>query len=270
MIPKLIHYSWFSGEPFPKHIEQLMKTWKKYLPDYKFILWDAQKLEEINNTFANEAISVKKWAFAADFIRLYAVYHYGGIWLDTDIEMFKSFDPFLDNEVFIGREANFHNRPRERWLTSHCFGAIPEHPFIKDCLDYYTDRHFIRSKSDRYPEFMKYDMTIIPQVQAVIAETYGYDNSGLRDDEQLLEKGVHIYPSDFFDCPRYHTMENVVCIHRANGSWRPGNNGIPDYSASNPLKKTPRYYFQRINDFLEPYGCAIVKFSKRKKHGKQH
>lgn len=59
MIPKLIHYSWFSGEPFPKHIEELMKTWKKHLPDYEFMLWDAPKLAEANNTFANEAVSVK-------------------------------------------------------------------------------------------------------------------------------------------------------------------------------------------------------------------
>ena len=74
MIPKLIHYSWFSGEPFPKHIEELMKTWKEHLPDYEFMLWDASKLAEVNNTFANEAVSMRKWAFAADFIRLYAVY----------------------------------------------------------------------------------------------------------------------------------------------------------------------------------------------------
>ena len=104
MIPKLIHYSWFSGEPFPKHIEELMKTWKKVLPDYEFMLWDAKKLAEVNNTFANEAVSVGKWAFAADFIRLYAVYTYGGIWLDTDVEKYKSFNPYLKHKMFIGRE----------------------------------------------------------------------------------------------------------------------------------------------------------------------
>lgn len=268
MIPKIIHYSWFSGEPFPDHIKILMSTWKEKLPDYKFILWDMNKLKETQCQFALEAISVRKWAFASDFIRLYAIYNYGGIWLDTDIEVFKSFDPFLDNMVFIGGEANFHNRPRERWLTSHCFGAIPKHPFIKDCLDYYTDRHFIRCKNNKYPETMRYDMTIIPQVQAVIAETYGYDNSGLRDNEQLLEQGIHVYPSDYFDCPRYHTMKNVVCIHRASGAWRPGNNGIPDYSASNPLKKDLRYLLKKINDLLEPHGYAIAKFSKRRKNGK--
>ena len=268
MIPKLIHYSWFSGEPFPKHIEELMKTWKRVLPDYEFMLWDSKKLAEANNMFADEAVSVRKWAFAADFIRLYAVYNYGGIWLDTDIEMFKSFDPYLDNEVFIGREANFHNRPRERWLTSHCFGAVANHPFIKDCLDYYTDRHFIRSHNEKYPQTMRFDTTIIPEVQAEIAKSYGYDSFGKRDDEQLLQNGIHIYPSDYFDCPRCKTMKNVVCIHRASGAWRPGCDGIPDYSASNPMKKDKKYYLQKINDFLEDYGYAISRFKKPNRKGK--
>lgn len=103
-----------------------MDTWKKVLPDYEFILWDAKKLAECNNVFANEAVSVKKWAFAADFVRLYAVYHYGGIWLDTDVEMFKSFDPFLNDGMFIGREYYIYRD--KLWheftmLTSHCFGA---------------------------------------------------------------------------------------------------------------------------------------------------
>ena len=88
MIPKLIHYSWFSGEPYPQFLQECMDTWRKVLPDYEFMLWDAEKLAECHNVFANEAASVKKWAFAADFVRLYAVYHYGGIWLDTDVEMF--------------------------------------------------------------------------------------------------------------------------------------------------------------------------------------
>ena len=60
MIPKIIHYTWFSGEPIPKHLQELMDTWKRVLPDYEFMLWDAERLKEVNNTFANEAVSVKK------------------------------------------------------------------------------------------------------------------------------------------------------------------------------------------------------------------
>lgn len=186
LIPKIIHYTWFSGEEFPEDIKACMETWKKVLPDYEFILWDAKKLAEINNTFANEAVSVRKWAFASDFVRMYAVYTYGGIYIDTDIEMYKSFDPYLKHRMFIGREGN------ERWdgsgsakryistfslLTSHCFGAEPGHPYLKECLDYYTNRHFIRTDNKDYPEDMRYDMMISPIIQARVAERWGYDGT---------------------------------------------------------------------------------------------
>lgn len=252
MIPKLIHYSWFSGEPFPAHIQALMETWKKYLPDYEFMLWDAKKLAEVNCTFANEAISVRKWAFAVDFIRVYAVYTYGGIWLDTDIEMFKSFDPFLKHRMFIGREANFHCIPKKRYLTSHCFGAEMNHPFLLDCLNYYKDRQFIGSKDERLPQTMRYDLTIIPEIQAKIAiKHYGYDPNGFIDTYQELKEGIAVYPSDYFDSPRYNTMHNVVCIHRAEGGWRPGNDkSQPDYSSTNVLPHDKMYYSRKVLDFV--------------------
>lgn len=236
-----------------------MKTWKQHLPDYEFVLWNASKLTEINNTFANEAVSVRKWAFAADFIRVYAVYTYGGIWLDTDIEVFKSFDPFLKDKMFIGTEANFHERPKKRYLTSHCFGAEKRHPFLKDCLDYYNIRHFIGATSDRLPIDMCYDMTLMPKIQAKIAITnYGYDANGYQDREQLLKEGIHVYPSDYFDCPRYNSMKRVICIHRTQGAWRSDKlMDMPDYSTTNPYKKNLKWLlyttYDKLNALLTKY-----------------
>ena len=272
MIPKLIHYSWFSGEPFPAHIKALMATWKKFIPDYEFMLWDAKKLAEVNCVFANEAVSVRKWAFAADFIRVYAVYTYGGIWLDTDIEMFKSFDPFLDNRMFIGGEANFHEMPKKRYLTSHCFGAEKGHPFLELCYNYYIERHFIGSADERIPQNMRYDMTIIPEIQAKLAkEFYGYDDDGFRDEHQILQEGIHVYPSDYFDSPRYNDMTNVVCIHRAEGGWRPGNsNSKPDYSSTNPLPHNKLYYqrkvLDKINIFLRKHDLYLSRIKPNDKN----
>ena len=119
MIPKIIHYSWFSNEPIPNDLNVLISKWKEIMPDYKFILWDGKMLEELNNNFANEAVSVKKWAFASDFLRLYAVYNYGGIWFDTDIEVFKSFDIFLSDRMFIANEAGAKGYSvKFHWLTA--------------------------------------------------------------------------------------------------------------------------------------------------------
>ena len=104
MIPKIIHYSWFSNDPMPETYLQIMEGWKKVLPDYELRLWDVKALEEANLTFANEALKARKWAFAADAIRVYAVYHDGGIWLDGDAVVYKSFNPFLNHRMFIGKE----------------------------------------------------------------------------------------------------------------------------------------------------------------------
>ncbi|MBE8719325.1 glycosyltransferase family 32 protein [Sphingobacterium pedocola] len=262
MIPKIIHYSWFSEEPIPSHIQELMMTWKKLMPDYEYVLWDGKKLADINNTFANEAVSVRKWAFASDFLRLYAVYHYGGIWFDTDIQVFKSFDSVLDNRVFIANEAGAKGYGKKyHWLTAHCFGAEKGHPFIKDCLDFYTERHFIRTTSKKFPPNFQFDLTICPEIMATVADNYGYDNYGFRDDEQLLKEGIHVYPSDYFDSPQYKSMKRVYSIHREAGSWREGNEGkMLNYKGTNPKKGRILQFFKILfQKLLASVSIAVVR-----------
>ena len=248
MIPKIIHYSWFSGEPYPAFLQECMDTWKKVLPDYEFMLWDAEKLAACNNTFANEAVSVRKWAFAADFVRLYAVYHYGGIWLDTDVEMFKSFDPFLNDGMFIGRESYVGKLGREDVadLTSHCFGAEKGHPFIKECLEYYENRHFIRSYNENLHPNLRFDMTVIPMLQMALAHNYGFDWNPLKNELQVLSNGIHVYPFQYFDRPCYEGIKDVVCIHRVAQSWQKDKKVLPSnyYKGTNPWKKNLRYYLR--------------------------
>ena len=265
-IPKIIHYSWFSGEEYPEDIKACMDTWKTVLPDYEFVLWDAQKLAELNNIFSNEAVSVRKWAFASDFVRLYAVYTYGGIWLDTDIEMYKSFDPYLDHRLFIGREGNedwnCSNHSTVSLLTSHCFGAEPGHPYLKMCLDFYNNRHFIRCLNDEYPQHLKYDMLILPRLQAEIAFLWGYKWDSEHDTLQELEDGMVVYPHDYFDYPKYTDMKNVVCIHRQFGGWRPNNKGHhKSYEATHNLNNFKLKFLRRsllvINKFLYTVGVNL-------------
>jgi hypothetical protein len=106
-------------------------------------------------------------------------------------------------------------------------------------------------------------MTILPEVQAMLALRYGLDWNSKNDNEQILEEGIHIYPSDFFDCPRYNTMERVVSIHRAMGGWRTGNeNNIPDYTSTNPLKKDFKFFFQKyLNGFFSKFKIGLIKIS---------
>ena len=87
MIPKIIHYCWLSGDPYPELISKCIQSWKVYLPDYQFVLWDREKADAIDSKWLKEAIESKKYAFAADFIRIYALLKNGGIYLDADVEV---------------------------------------------------------------------------------------------------------------------------------------------------------------------------------------
>lgn len=245
MIPKIIHYSWFSGDAYPQWISDCIDTWKKYLPDYEFILWDMERLKEIDSDFVREAISVKKWAFAADYVRLYAVYNYGGIWLDSDIEMFKSFTPLLDCDMFIGKESWKDDEDRI-YLTSHCFGAIEKHPFIKECLEYYSNRHFIINSPNGIPQF---DMTTISYMQATKARKYGFDwREKNKNKLQKLTNGIIVYPSYCFCRPLYTSMKKVYCIHRCAGAWR--DKDIDGRNMTDPKQLTLRVIAWRFLHWL--------------------
>ena len=241
MIPKIIHYSWFSGDPYPQWISKCIDTWKTHLAGYEFILWDMNRLKEIDSDFVREAISVKKWAFAADYVRLYAVYNYGGIWLDSDVEMFKSLTPLLDCDMFIGKES-WPDSDGHVYLTSHCFGAMTAHPFVKECLDYYSNRHFIINKQSTPPQL---DMTTISYMQATKALAYGLDwDVKHKNRPQKLTNGVMVYPSYCFCRPLYTSMKKVYCIHRCAGGWR--NKDIDGRDMTDPKKLTFRVIAWRL------------------------
>ena len=109
MIPKIIHYCWLSNDPYPEELKRCMDTWKKKLPDYEFILWNFDKFDKSSSKWVEQAFDNRKYAFAADYIRLFAVYNYGGIYMDMDIEVLKSFDDLLDSELMMAYENDEQN-----------------------------------------------------------------------------------------------------------------------------------------------------------------
>ena len=131
MIPKLIHYCWLSGDPIPENLQKCMNSWKKYLPDYEFILWDRNRFDINSTLWTKQAFEAKKYAFAADYIRLYAVYTYGGIYMDMDVEVLKSFNALLSSPYILGLET-------DNGIEAGIFGAEKQTPFLKDCLNYYN------------------------------------------------------------------------------------------------------------------------------------
>ena len=162
MIPKQIHLCWLSGDPYPAKIEKCLASWKKFLPDYEVILWDTKRFDLESVPWVKQAFEAKKYAFAADYIRFYALYNYGGIYLDSDVEVLRSFDPLLELPYFAGAETS-------GTIEAAVLGAEKGCDWIKQCLDYYQGRNFIRQDGScdirMLPEIMQEQ---IPKLKPII------------------------------------------------------------------------------------------------------
>ena len=158
MIPKIIHYCWLSNEEVPENLKRYMESWKEKLPEYKFVKWDFNRFDKKKSTWVSQAFDNKKYAFAADYIRLYAVYNMGGIYLDMDVEVLKSFNDLLNNKYMMAYESEVFPH-----IEAGCFGAEKNAPFIKKTLDYYKDRNFVMEDGS-------FDTTPLPQVMRKVLD----------------------------------------------------------------------------------------------------
>lgn len=220
MIPKIIHFTWFSNDPYPEAVTKCMDSWKKHMPEYEIIHWDMNRIKNIDAPFLHEALAEKKWAFAADYVRLYAIANYGGIYLDTDVEVYDSFNNLLEHKCFIGRENSWHivdGHITACYLSAHCFGAEKGHEFVLRTLNYYNNIHFKKTIAE-VPNLLRLDMTILPYIQAIFAREYGYDWNLSANHMQKLSNDIVVYPSNYFD--KHSDNSPSYCKHLAAGSWR--------------------------------------------------
>lgn len=213
LIPKTIHYCWLSGDKKPRLIQQCIDSWSKVMPDYTIKCWDSNTFDCSSVPFVREAFSVKQYAAASDYIRLYALYTEGGIYLDSDVLVKKPFDIYLTNEFFCGTEAFFcDNEPHYR-MEAAIMGATKQHLFLKECMSYYECNSFIKPNGD-------YDnqRVVMPTVISKYAEKYGYK---YLNEFQKLHKIV-IYPTSFFTntlIPNTTNPHSIYAIHQNAGSW---------------------------------------------------
>ncbi|MBR0278262.1 MAG: hypothetical protein IJQ50_07375 [Clostridia bacterium] len=103
-IPKKIHYCWFGEEKHSKKIKKCIKSWKKHCPDYEIIEWNEKNFDIHCFKWVEQAYNNKKWAFVSDYVRLFVLYNYVGIYLDTDVEIIKPLDKFLKHNLFSEME----------------------------------------------------------------------------------------------------------------------------------------------------------------------
>ncbi|MFD0836291.1 glycosyltransferase family 32 protein [Mariniflexile aquimaris] len=217
MIPKIIHFCWLSNDEFPPVIKKCMNTWKEILPDYEFMLWNTETFKLEDNIWAKQAFDSKKYAFAADYIRLYAVYNYGGIYLDTDIEVIKSFNDLLERPYIIGTEGL-------GIIEAGIFGAEKKCLWVKQCLDYYTGKTFI-NKDGTY-NTLTLPRIMMAQISKVRTIKEIHPNNLTVSEHKKDNSILFMFPKDFF-CAKDHgtgiikKTDNTYSIHHFAMSWVP-------------------------------------------------
>ena len=144
-IPKIIHYVWVGNKEKPEAIQRCMKTWKKHLSDYRFIEWNEDNFDMNAHPFVKKAYEMKKYAFVSDYIRAYAIYKMGGIYLDTDVIVIENLDRFRNHKAFVGFE-------NPSYPFTAVFGAVKMHPFIKDMLELYEGKEFNFDRNNQMAE----------------------------------------------------------------------------------------------------------------------
>lgn len=206
MIPKIIHYCWFGGNIKPNLVEKCINSWKAICPDYKIIEWNEKNFDIDQYPYLRWCYDNKKWAFLSDFARLLIVQKYGGIYLDTDVELIKRPDELLNNKAFFGFEND------NNVATGLGFGSEADHIIINQMIDEY-----IQLKPN---EQGNYPLIVCPELNTKPLIMNGLQLDGKR--QNIC--GAEVLPEEFmnpYDDPtgRLNITKNTISIHWYSKSW---------------------------------------------------
>lgn len=232
MIPKVIHYCWFGGNPKSDLINKCIESWKKYCSDYEIIEWNEKNFDVNFCEYTKQAYAAKKYAFVSDVARLYIIYKYGGIYLDTDVEVVSCFEDLLKYNAWFNWET-------ERYInTGLGFGAEKGNEVVKFLLDDYLERKFYKPDN-------KMDLTACPKINT------------LRIVQKIpqikRDASTQVYDNIIFLHPNIHTSK---FIHHYAGSWideKKSKKFVYKYSYIKTKLRSPRIF-----EFLELHFSAKV------------
>ena len=208
-IPKIIHYCWFGNNDKPTIVKKCIESWKENLSDYEIIEWNEETFNIECNNFVKEAYEKKMYAFVSDYVRVYALYNYGGIYLDTDVEVFKKFDDLLENDSFWGFEE-------EDYIATSTIGAKKGNKLIKKFLDSYENKSFLKEDGSIDT------LTNVAIVSKIISDL------GVKLDGtfQKVENLAAVYPQEYFSPYDYincysKKTDKSYAMHHFYKSWLP-------------------------------------------------
>lgn len=207
MIPKTIHYCWFGRNPKPSLANKCIKSWKKYCPDYEIIEWNEDNFDISSAPlYVRQAYEAKKWAFVTDYVRLWAMTEFGGIYMDTDVEVLRPLDEFLDNEAFSGFE-------NEISVPTGIMACRKGYPLFVELMSFYDTALFVNPDGS-----LNIDTNVVTITGMCLKH-------GLQQNGKFQQiKGFTLYPRDVF-CPldyatgKMYKTDATATIHWFSGSW---------------------------------------------------
>lgn len=207
MIPKMIHYCWFGRGEMPDLAKRCIASWHQFMPDWEYKSWNEDNFNVELNTYSKEAYEARKFAFVSDYVRLWALEREGGLYLDTDVEVFKSFEDLLGYKAFAGFEGSKHLPVGTCVMASEAHGE-----WVCEQLEAYRDRHFLMPDGN-------FDMTTNVQFITAKMSEGGFVQNGVEQDY----KDLHIFPVEYFSpchtTGEYLRTENTYCDHLGMGTW---------------------------------------------------
>ena len=246
MIPKVVHYCWFGRNPLPESAVKCIESWRKYLPDYEIKEWNEDNFDVNIIPYTAEAYSVGKYAYVSDFARFWILYHYGGVYFDTDVEVIKPIDDIVEKGAFMGVEVMCKIIPED--LVGYPMvapglgiGAPVGCEFYKKVMDFYSGYHFLREDGSIIGG------TVVAHTTRLLVK------EGLQKHSDIQQvAGIWIYPEDFFNpfddlTGRLKKTENTRSIHWYARSW---------------LSQSPfRVWLSRMSHRV--FGSSIYRLKKR-------
>lgn len=208
MIPKIIHYCWFGGEK-PERVKECIESWHNVLPDYEIREWNQNNFDINELKYTRDAFRASKYAFVSDVARVKALFQYGGIYLDTDVLVYKTFDSILHEKCVFGFEE-------ECFVATSFMACEPQHPIMKQFYELYKKLNFYDDQGNIIPG------TNVTKLTDLLLKR------GLQrvDRMQYLDEGIVVYPQEFFSPYDYgncihHNTQNTICEHLFFVSWLP-------------------------------------------------
>lgn len=209
-IPKVIHYCWFGRNPIPDKYKVWMESWRRYCPDYDIVEWNEDNYDITKNAYMYQAYEQKKWGFVPDYARLDIIYNYGGIYLDTDVELVQNLDDLLYQKGFAGFED-------DRFVNFGLgFGAVKGLPILKSMINFYEKQKFVNEDGSL-------NLTASPHYQTQILEEHGLQLDG----EYQYAGEMTIYPEKMLSGKSWATRRVILhsytrSIHHFDSSWAGG------------------------------------------------